>query len=211
MHITSLTEYDKRRRKVILDDGAAVFLLYQGECRTYRLMEGGELSEETYEAILQDVLLPRAKKRLLYALKNGDKTRQQLTRKLRDSFYPEPVIQEALSFLENLHLVDDSRYAEQYVNAMRGKCSRRELSAKLYAKGIGREEIVEQMEQLSGEDEYAACQKALEKRCGGKHGGAARLKDAAERRRTYAYLARKGYSFDTIEHAFRVLEENEEG
>lgn len=205
MQITEVAGYDKRRRKVVLDGGEVVFLLYEGECRRFGIRAGDTLSEEVYQRILAEILLPRAKKRLLYALKTGDKTKQQLTQKLRAGFYPPQVITAALSFLENLHLLDDSRYAENFVSRKKESCSRKELTAKLMQKGIGRSEIARQLADVSSEDEYAACKSALEKRCSAKRGGAAALEDADERRRIYGYLARRGYSFDLIERVVRAF------
>ncbi|MDO4438578.1 MAG: regulatory protein RecX [Eubacteriales bacterium] len=201
MKITQIKEYDKKRRKIILDDGGCVFLLYTGELRKLRLKEGDELGEEEYYAIEKDILIPRAKKRVLYYLKNGSKTRAEVIRKLKESFYPENAINEAVAFLEGYSFIDDKRYAESFVGSKKGKYSRRELEAKLYQKGVSKEEIKEALEEISDDEELEACIKLLRKRIKSEDA----LVDPAEKRKNYAYLMRKGYSYDTVEKAFREI------
>ena len=209
--VKSISEYDKKRWKVTLDEGAVTFLLYKGEKKLLgdaaakagadaAAENAGELSEETYRYILDEVLLPRAKKRVLYYLKNADKTEFQIRRKLAEGFYPEEVIEKVMEFLHHYAFADDARYAENFIEAKQGDCSKRELEAKLYQKGIRGETVKEMLSAISAEDEYTACEKALRK----KHTG--------DDRKDFAYLARKGYPFDAIEHAMNVLrEENENG
>lgn len=202
MKITQIKEYDKKRKKIILDDGEFVFLLYIGELRKLRLQEGDEISKEEYYTIENDILIPRAKKRVLYYLKNGEKTKMEVIRKLKESFYPESVIDEAIKFLERYSFIDDKRYADSFVYNKKGKYSRRELEAKLYQKGISKEEIKEAVEEINDEEELEACIKLLRKRVKSDEA----FSDYAERRKNYAYLMRKGYSYDIVEKAFREVE-----
>lgn len=210
MWITQIKDYDKKRREVILDDGALHFLLYAGELRAKHLKAETELSEEAYRSIVEEILKPRARKRVLYYLKDSDKTRAQVLTKLRQGMYPQEVIDDALQFLEAHRFVDDRRYAENYIEELKGKKSRREIAAKLYARGISGAQAREIMEEaLGAEDEYEACRKALS----GKLGRKASIGEEGElppdeKRRAYAFLARKGFSGDAIEYSFRHLKED---
>lgn len=204
--VTAVKSYDKRRVRVVLDDGDCEFLLYLGECRRLHLTEGMRMTEADYHYIVEEILKPRARKKVLYALKDCDKTRAQLLTKLKQGGYPQEVIDDALAFLEKYRFVDDGRYAENYVASMRGKSSKREIEAKLRAKGISRQDAAESLAELMAEDEYTACRRALCKYCGRKT-PAEVTEDRAAKQRAYAYLARKGYSFETIEHAFLHAEE----
>lgn len=250
MQITEIAVYDKKRKKIVLEEGAECFLLYLGELRRLHLNVGEEMSETQYQEILRDILIPRARKKALYLLKNSDRTRAQLVRKLREGFYPQMVIDDVLSFLEQFHFVDDSRYAERYVEHLKESRSRREIAAKLYQRGVCRETAAEQMESLTEEDEESACLKVLRQQYGRKlrqakealealeaeglepagrysyagrygHGEEAGAEGLSEedsaaacqaeaqalRRKAYAYLARRGFSYDAINHAFLQLEE----
>lgn len=205
-HIVSeVTAYDKKRWKVTLDEGAVAFLLYRGEMKQAGLEVPREaaaspavLTEEQFRNIQEIILLPRAKKRALYYLKNGDKTEYQIRKKLAEGLYPEEIIAQVLDFLRHYRLADDDRYTENYVNQLKSGKSRREIEAKLYARGLKGEAVREALEQLSKEDEYEACEKALSKR----HSG--------DRKKDYAYLARRGFSHEAIQHAFRSAGETSE-
>lgn len=209
MWISRIKDYDKKRREVILDDGALHFLLYLGELRARHLKAETELTEEAYRSIVEEILKPRARKRVLYYLKDSDKTRAQILTKLRQGMYPQEVIDDALQFLEAHHFVDDRRYAENYVEELKGRKSRREIAAKLYARGISGEQAREIMEDALGkEDEYEACRKALLKKLGRRAAdGAEQELPSDEKRRAYAFLARRGFSADAIEYSFRHLKE----
>ena len=76
MEITAVEPLDKRRSKIFLEEKIA-FVLYRGELRTYQIEEGGELSEENYKQIVEEVLIKRAKERALYLLKDRDRTEKR--------------------------------------------------------------------------------------------------------------------------------------
>lgn len=213
MWISEIKAYDKKRKQVILDDGAETFLLYGGELRRFSLKEGEELPEKLLARITEEILKPRAKKRALYYLKNGDKTKTQMMTKLRKELYPEAVIEETLQFLSLHHFVDDRRFAETYIEELRGKRSGREILQKLRERGISQEEAREALDlaELS-EDEYEACERALRGKLGRRFHSVYRAEEEAqealseeEKRRAYMFLCRKGFSRDAIEHCFSHL------
>ena len=221
-NITGVETFDNKRNKVTLDYGEVTFLLYKGECRQLHigLTEAAagrdtdvnaagagrktgagadarrELSDEEYAAIKADILVPRAKKRVLYFMKNADKTRHQIRQKLKEGFYPDDVIDEVMRFLDRYGFADDKQYAGNYVEELKGSRSRREIEAKLMQKGLKAADIRAELEAVSPEDEAAACERALRKKY--PH-GLPDDADPAERRKAYAYLARKGFSYETIE------------
>ena len=204
--VTEITSFDNKRNKVTLDYGEVTFLLYKGECRKLGINDKDnadskqslEISEAAYRSIIEDILLPRAKKRVLYYLKSADKTREQIRRKLREGCYPDEVIAETFKFLDRYGFADDDRYAEQYVEELRGSKSRREISLKLKERGISRERSEAILAELDDEDEYTACEKALRKKY-------TRGISRDDRQKAYAYLARRGFSYDAIEHALQSL------
>ena len=196
MTISAITDFDKKRKKISLDDGRLIFLLYKGELGRLRIREGDELSEEALRQIYEDILKPRVKKRALYYLKASDKTEREVRRKLRESFYPDELVDYALDFLKDYGFVDDSRYAENFAEEKKGRASKREILQKLRLKGIPREEIERIAEGISDEDEYDICRRTLEKYTRGRD-----LEDPKERARAWRYLISKGYSHEAIEQA----------
>ena len=192
--ITSIENYDNKRAKVTLDYGEVTFLLYKAELRRLNKKPGENISDEAYKKITEEILLPRAKKRVLYYMRNADKTRAQISKKLREGFYPGEVIDKTMEFLDKYGFADDADYADNYIEELRKKSSKREIEAKLYQRGIDRALMEEKLSLITDEDEYTAAERALS----GKypHGVAAEDKNKA-----YGFLARKGFSYDSIRHA----------
>lgn len=196
--IIKLENFDNKRTKVTLDYSEVTFLLYKAECRSLRLSEGDELSDEAFKHIYDEILLPRAKKRVLYYMKNADKTRRQIRQKLKEGLYPEEIIEKTMEFLDKYGFADDERYAENYIEELKGTRSRREIEAKLLSRGLKGQLIKESLGAVTAEDEYEAAVRALSKRYSG---GIA----AEDRNKAYGFLARKGFSYDSIEHAMNML------
>lgn len=196
--ITKVEKFDNKRMKVTIDYGEVTFILYNGEIKSLRIAEGAELRAEEYDKIKEDILIPRAKKRVMYYLKNADKSRAQITRKLKEGFYPEDVVQKTMEFIDLYGFADDKRYAENYIESYKETKSKREIEAKLYMKGIKGSDIKELLDDISAEDEYASAKKALKKKY-------PREMKADDRNKAYGYLARKGFSYDAIEHAVNAL------
>ena len=162
--ISSITEYDKKRLRLVLDDGEDELLLYKGEFRGLGLSAGDTLEPEVHEHIVTDILIPRAKKRLLYYLKAGDKSEAEVRRKLKEGLYPDEAIEAALAFSEKYSFTDDARLTENMIESGRGRYSAKELYVKLARKGIKKELIKEKLDELTDkEDEYASCLKLLKK------------------------------------------------
>jgi len=208
----SIREHDKKRMRIRFDTGQEL-LLYKGELRKLRLVEGGELTEEAYETLLREVLIPRAKRRVLYYLKSGDRSEAEVRRKLRDGRYPEEAVEESICFLKQHRLVDDERYAGELVYIKTGTCSRKELEYKLRQKGIRDEVIKKSVASIGQDSEYAAALKLLERRMSGKplpdpdqaESREERELLNKEKQKLYAFLLRKGFSYDAAEYAMNHI------
>ena len=201
--ITDVEEFDHKRVKVTLDYGEVAFLLYKGELKSLSIGKNGgkeELSDAEYAAIRDDILVPRAKKRVLYYMKNADKTRHQIRQKLKEGYYPEEVITAVMKFLDHYGFADDRSYAESYIEELRGTRSRREIEAKLMQRGLKPADIRLQLEALTEEDEQKACRYAFEKQFG-------RTTDAEKLKKAYGYLMRKGFTSASIRSTLDVISE----
>ena len=191
MQIVSVEPLDKRRSKVLTDEGLA-FPLYNGELETYGLREGQELPGSVYEEILRTVLCPRAKERLLHLLKMSDKTETELRRRLRDGGYPSEAVEEAVTYGKRYRYVDDRRYTENYVASAAAGKSRRRIEAELAGKGISRE-LAEACLAETEIDEAGQIERLLQKR-----GYDRETADLKEQQKTMAYLSRRGFSYEAI-------------
>lgn len=197
MMITELKEVSSSRVKVYVDEQPA-FVLYKGELRKYGLKEGEKLSPQIYEELLREVLPKRAKLRLMNLLKSRDYTELQLRKKLKQGFYPETVIDEALSYVASFHYIDDLRYAEDFIHYNCSRKSRRRIENDLINKGISKETIRKAWEKWEAagnvQDEDEQIKELLSK----KHFDAS-IAEPKELRKMYAFLLRKGFSADKIQ------------
>jgi len=203
MKVTQIVELSKSRSKVYIEQEFA-FVLYKGELRLYHIREGEEISDENYRTIIEEVLPKRAKMRAMNLLQKREYTTAQLHTKLRQGFYPETVIADALAYVASYHYTDDLRYAMGYITYHESDKSKLRIEQDLQAKGIDRETLVKAWEQWEAEggilDEEAMIRRLLQKR--NFHGENA---DIRERQKTYAFLLMKGFSGEKIR---RVMGEN---
>lgn len=201
MTVTQIVEHTKSRSKVYIDQEFA-FVLYKGELRRYHISEGNEIDMKDYLSLMHDILPRRAKLRCMNLLKSRDYTRHQLKEKLKQGLYPEEVMEEALDYAASFRYIDDDRYALDYIRCSSDKKSRRRIEADLAQKGLDRDTVCRAWKRWTDEgnvqDEERQIARLLEKR----HFRA----DQADRKQlqsTYAFLARKGFSAESIRKAMK--------
>ena len=151
--VKSVVLLNKKKYKILLEGTKNIFIaLYPSELRKYNIQEGSFLSKEHYKQI-EEVLFKRGKERALYYLKNSDKTAYQMRSKLREGFYPENVIDDVISFLNNYGYIDDLQYAIRFIsyNINRNSCMK--IKEKLRIKGISKDIIDEAFENIREYDE----------------------------------------------------------
>ena len=196
MIVTQVVELSKSRSKIFIEQEFA-FVLYKGELRLYHVREGEELAEENYNTIMQEVLPKRAKLRAMNLLKSKEYTTAQLRTKLKQGFYPDDVIEEALSYVASFHYTDDYRYAVDFITYNVENKSRRRIEQDLQNKGIDKETIMRawaEWQELGGEqDEQAMIRELLKKKQ-----YQSSQADYKEQQKIYAFLMRKGFSGEQI-------------
>jgi len=136
----------------------------------------------------------------LKLLERSRRTRSDLTRRLRDKGYVEPVIEQVLERLAGVGLVDDGEYARAYLRGRWGRRAAgwRRLEQDLRTRGVGADDIAAARRALEADvgpaDEVAAARRVLEQ-------ARRRLerRDPRERRRLqWALLMRRGFDPETI-------------
>lgn len=193
MEIVAVEPVGKKKCKITFDTYEKI-ALYLREASCYHLEVGSYLSAEDYEEILREILLPRAKKRVLYLLQSIDRTEAELRQKLREGFFPDDVIEAAIAYGKSFHYIDDDRYARNYANAKLSSKSRRMIALELERKGIAKEQVSEIMETVSDEQERETVGKLIRK----KHLNPEET-DSKVILKVKQYLLRKGFSYEMIE------------
>ncbi|MBQ7920285.1 MAG: regulatory protein RecX [Lachnospiraceae bacterium] len=200
MIVTELVEVTKKRSKVYIDHEFA-FVLYKGELRTYGIFVGKEIKEECYAEIMDEVLPKRAKLRAMNLLMQRSYTQTQLTSKLKDGFYPEEVVEEAIEYVKSFHYIDDVQYAVDYLTYHEGNKSLKKMEQDLMGKGIGREifdKAVSIWEELGGKcNEQEMIKSLLVKKKYHED------MDFKEKQKIIVFLLRKGFSMDVINKSMK--------
>ena len=191
----------KNKYKVHLQGGMDL-VLYKREVKTYGLEAGEELSEKAYQRILEETLIPRAKRRAMHLLEKQDRIRKNLEDKLRESDYPQTAIDAAIAYVESFHYIDDERYARSYVHFHQEGKSKRRIQQDLMQKGIDRDVIA-----LVLEEEYETSEADMIRDLLRKKHYDPESADAKERSKMYRFLAGRGFSSGDISRVLRGYED----
>lgn len=193
MTVTKVEAITKTKFRVELD-GEFAFVLYKGELKRFGIREDAELEEETREMICREVILKRAKLRALHLLADMARTEKKLREKLRQSQYPEPVIDEAVEYVRSFGYLDDVRYAENFIESRKNGKSRKEMYAALLQRGVPADVIDRAFEAYDPEEEETEAIRRLVAR----KGIDVRHATKEEIHKLYGYLARKGFPYEAI-------------
>ncbi|MEL7361576.1 MAG: RecX family transcriptional regulator [Bacteroidota bacterium] len=207
--ITRLVQQKKNTDRVsVFLDGAFAFGLTKDLALTEGLRKDRMLTVAEQEVLLTRDEALRARRKALDYLSYKARTSTEVRRKLRDTGFSEDAVEEAVARMEELGYLDDEAYAKAYA---RGRFSGRgygpqRIRTDLMKRGLDRRVIDAALEEFAEPDDlYEAALRHGQKRWD----RLASEPDARKRRKkTYDFLLRRGYGFDT---ARRVLETLERG
>lgn len=136
----------------------------------------------------------------------------ELRRKLLQKGAPADEVERVLERLRDQKLLDDAEFARQFArNRLLGPgASRFRIVQELARRGVSRdlaERAIDDLRQDDGIDPADAIHRVARK----KWASLARVDDFTRRRRTYAFLARRGFSPDEIAAAMRALGASDDG
>lgn len=187
-----------RDRLEVICEGDAPFVLYKKELLQYGIRENAVCSSDTYEAICNEVLRPRARNRCMYLIEKQDYTETQIRQKLRSGLYPEEIIDETVEWLKSTRALDDRRYAETYIRSVRGRYSRQMLAQKLRQRGISKELTKELLSEDGGYSEYLPDEEKQIASILKKKNYDTQEASPQEREKIRQMLLRKGFSVEQI-------------
>ena len=195
MTVNEITDYKSNKVKIKLDNGIA-FVLYKGDLPKYDI-KTGELGEEVFDEIWNELLPKRALSRSLKIITGRDMTEWMLMKKLEEDGYPDEIITNVISRLRNERLLDDTRFIRGFIEAKSLKKSKRDIMIALSAKGIDvhtAERIFDEMsEEGEVSDECDLIRKLLIKRHYDFENS-----DYETKQKEIQYLLRKGFSMDSV-------------
>ncbi len=151
--------------------------------------------------IQTEILPKRARLRAMHLLEKMDRTEAQLREKLRQSYYPDFIIDDAVNYVKSFHYIDDLRYARNYLELHASVKSRRLMEQELYTKGVSKEIVAQAVSGMEFPDEEEQIRTLLEK----KHYDLS-CEDRKAQQRIYSFLMRKGYSMSAILQVLHAVE-----
>lgn len=196
---------DTSRYSVFIDDTFA-FGLIKDDIAYFKLKEGCEINAEKYNFITDNLVYIKAQSAALNYISYKSRTKKEVLRKLTELEYGETMIEKVLCFLEKYNYVNDKSYSESYI---RESVRLRPRSAFLLKMELAQR----------GVDANIIDQALLENELDEKQGALRLLKkkvkdfshmDEKERRKAFAFLQRKGYSYEVIKEAFQICEREQE-
>lgn len=197
---------NKERVNIYIDEeffaGVDVELVY-----TLGLKKGLNMDDENRKELIYKDNISKAKNKAFRILNKAEQSEKILRDKLSD--YDEEIIDEVITFLKNINLLDDKGYAKRiaYSNSNISKFGKNKIKQNLYQKGINKEIIEEALEDIDEDVEFENALYLAEKRY-------SRIKNE-DKRKIYQKLAQhltyKGFSYDITKRAIsKILDDIDE-
>lgn len=195
-----LTAAEPRRRGLVqlfLDGEAAVKLDAQVFLQS-GLKPGDQVSDQELFELIQASNARRAQEKALYLLEYRNYSKRELTEKIARTAASREAAQAAAGRMEELGLIDDRRFGEDYARELfsRKGYGARRAAQELRRKGLDQELVQELVEKYgSPEQSGENIRRVLEKKYPGWR------EDEKARRRAFAALQRLGYSYQEVREA----------
>ena len=195
VYITAIKQDKNYKRKVCLSDGTD-FVLYKREVETFGLREDMEMTEDIYASLMEQVFIPRARRRAMHLLERMDRSEAQLRCKLKENGYPQEAIDAAIDYVASYHYIDDERLAKAHIRFYQESRSRVRITQDLMKKGISRDVIERCLE-----EEYTASQVDMIRFLMEKRHYHPSEATREEKAKMYRFLAQRGFSSGDINRA----------
>ncbi len=201
MKITKIEPSKKKGFKRIYIDGQ-FFMSVSDEIIARRLLyENKEIGEDEIPEISRNVLVRKARERLLYALDRRLHSEKELREKLRRD-YPPDIIDAAINELDSLGLIDDEAFAKAFCEHRKEALKKGPYAIRqeLILKGVSRDiiDIVLDEYFCDEDDEFESAKEVARKYQND-------LDTPKGRQRLFAALTRKGFSYGVIRRVMRSL------
>lgn len=198
---------NNNKRYSIFIDNEFAFGIDEIDLLYYKLKENEPLDNEKYEYILNKLLLKRAKDKALKYLGYKMRSKNQVIKKLQEYEFPSNVIDKVIRVLEKYNYINDEDFAKAFI---KDKLNLKghgvfKISYDLKMLGVDEEIFKKYLydDEFINEEEKA--KGLLLKKLGNKN---IEDLDYKEKQKIYAYLARRGFSYDSIKKAFNGLLED---
>ena len=204
MDTITAIEPQKRRgnRRSIFVNGRFLAGVDEEVVLTLGLRVGQEISEERLAGMLRAETILRVRQDALNLLSYRPRTSNELSRRLVLKGYDQDVVDEALSALASVDLINDEKFSKDWVTSRleQKPMGRVRIAWELRQKGVAPDLVEQAVERVDSETEYELALGLAERKV--RHfGGDISLED---RRKLAQFLRRRGFAWDVTN---RVVEE----
>lgn len=202
LEITKVERQKKSDHRYIIHFGAYNMTVHEDVMIKYRMITGNSFIKADLEEIVVADERQRAYVEGLRYLERKPRTALEMTRRLRQKEIGETIIAEVVERLRQERFIDDPLYAKQWAeqritNQRKGKMWIRQ---ELREKGIDKNLISEALENISPEQELESALQTGRKKWNLIRGDA-----TDKRRKTGAFLMRRGFSGDMVRQVINTL------
>lgn len=202
LEITKVERQKKSDHRYMIHFGPYSLTVHEDVMIKYRMITGNTFMKSELEEIVIADERQRAYVEGLRYLALKPRTAQEMARRLRQKEIGETIIGEIVQRLQDERLIDDPLYAKQWAeqrisNQRKGKLWIRQ---ELREKGIDKSQIAEALDSISPEDELAS---ALQ--TGRKKWNATKGEAFDKKRKTGAFLMRRGFSGEMVRQVLNTL------
>ena len=197
--ITAIEAQKKRSDRVsIFVDGQFVAGAHAEVAVALGLTVGQALDADRLAEVIRKETTRKARESALRLLSYRDRSESEIRRRLVGNDFPEEIVDEVVSHLARVGLVDDGKFSRDWVKSrtVSRPMGRTRLAWELRAKGVDAPNIEEALESL---DENAEYEMALS--LAAKKAERSDTSDPAFRTRTASFLRRRGFRWDAVAKA----------
>ncbi|TCT15030.1 regulatory protein [Natranaerovirga pectinivora] len=200
MEVTELIVDPKKDRISVYFNDEYFFWLTNKEIKKLDIKEEQELSLERINSIIDNIVYKKAKSKALNYIKYCDRTEQDVCLKLKKEGFIDLVIQKVIFFCKDYHIIDDYRYATNYLNAKKEKKSLYQIKYELKNKGVSDSIISDVLKDIEVNEEEII--KTLIHKKTKNH-----TSNKESIQKLYYYLVRKGFNPSLV---MKIIKENEQ-
>lgn len=190
--------------KITDDDGVRTqkrkLLIFTDKYIDLGLRRGEVIDEETFDTLEEAARTCRAIQKGSDLLSYSSASKVGLIRKLRMRGFDKESAEQAASFLESAHLIDEQGDVRRAVDSyLRKLWGRKRIYCELVKKGYDKGDVADAIGDVGLERFVENCASLIKKKV------REVPRDPVERKKLVAYLARYGYSFSEIREAFEKV------
>ena len=188
--ITDIQKQKRNKTRVsIFIDGEFVCGLDEVAVASSRLKIGDEITADELKRVVEKSELNSAFERAVGYLSASPRAKKEIRRYLADKGYDKSIIEQTIQKLDAYHYTDDYLYAQSYIKSKSKKYGTFRISAELKQKGIAQEIIDELLDDAPEDNIVEIAEKYLKSH------------KAADMQKLKRFLARRGFSWDSINGA----------